>query len=230
MQDLTFDGRAFCFTGSMSQLKRTMAEREVRARNGLSQKVINKELSYLVVGSIPSPAWKYGDYGNKINKARDLIKKGAKLKIISEAFFINGLESVIPIDSGEIDEKILICRYKSFLSKGEFDLDGVKEFLALTNEAGFHITASIEEPYIYSDLYNEYTTEEVEGLLLLQCRFVKKLAIETDCQDITDAIAMGFEAIQGVDGDFSFSEKIEGSASYAKLFLAIPETKELANY
>ena len=43
MAKIKFDNKSFCFTGGLAELKRTQAEREVRARNGFSQKVINKE-------------------------------------------------------------------------------------------------------------------------------------------------------------------------------------------
>ena len=154
MNSVQFENKTFCFTGGMEQLKRTKAEREVRSRQGLSQKSINSNLDYLVVGSKPSPAWKYGDYGTKINKARSLINEGAKTQIIPESKFMEALESTMPIDSGEIDEKILICRYRALVSNGEFDILALNELLSLYTEADeYHVTATIEEPYIYKDLY-----------------------------------------------------------------------------
>jgi NAD-dependent DNA ligase len=38
MAIVEFDGKSFCFTGKLAELKRTLAEREVRGRNGFSQK------------------------------------------------------------------------------------------------------------------------------------------------------------------------------------------------
>jgi len=109
IKDIIFDGKSFCFTGSMAELKRSQAEREVRVRHGLSQKVVNPELDYLVIGSIPSVGWKHGDYGNKIEKARQIIaSKKSKLRLISEHDFILGLENTPTSDSGEIDEKLLV--------------------------------------------------------------------------------------------------------------------------
>lgn len=228
MTKIDFKNKTFCFTGTLSELKRTMAEREVRSRNGLSQKVINTNLDYLVVGSVPSPAWKFGKYGNKINKARTLIKEGAKTEIISEASFMKALESIAPTDAGEIDEKILICRYTALVANGEFDIVGLEEFLKVLSETNnSHVTASIEEPFIYQDLYNEYSEEDIDNLLLIQCRLVKHFALNADTQGFVDAIAKGFEALDGVDGDLTYSEKIEGSASYAKLFKEIPQTTSL---
>jgi hypothetical protein len=174
MSFINFENKSYCFTGGLAELKRTQAEREVRARNGFSQKVINKELDYLVLGSIPSAGWKHGNYGNKIVKAKQLIDQGAKLKIVSEKDFMEGLESVVPTDSGEINEKLIIIRYKALFENGNLDIDGLEEYLELIHEtSNSHVSASVEEPFIYQDLYNEFSEEQIDNLLFFQCRIVK---------------------------------------------------------
>jgi len=223
MTGIAFENKSFCFTGKLAELKRTQAEREVRARNGYSQKVINNELTYLVLGSIPSTGWKHGNYGNKIVKARQLIENGADLKIISEKDFMIGLETTTPVESGEIDEKLLICRYKALFQNGEMDVTALEEFLELLTETtNSHVSATIEEPFIYKDLYDEFTQEDIDNLLFFQCRIVKHLELDADSQDFADTIAKGFESINGLDGDLSWSEKKEGTASFAKLLQDIP--------
>tara|TARA_R110001583_G_C5574165_1_gene402340 strand:- start:62 stop:751 length:690 start_codon:yes stop_codon:yes gene_type:complete len=220
---IEFENKSFCFTGKLAELKRTQAEREVRARSGYSQKVINNELTYLVLGSIPSSGWKHGNYGNKIVKAKQLIKNGADLKIISEKDFMFGLENIAPIDCGEIDEKLLICRYKALFGNGDLDLTSLEEFLELLTETtSSHISATIEEPFIYKDLYDEFSQEDIDNLLLFQCRIVKHLDLDANSQEFVDTIAKGFESIEGLDGDISWSEKKEGTASFAKLLQDIP--------
>lgn len=223
MTNIEFENKSFCFTGGLAELKRTQAEREVRARNGFSQKVINKELDYLVLGSIPSVGWKHGDYGNKIVKAKELIGQKSKLKIVSEKDFMEGLENIAPIDSGEIDEKLVIIRYKALCENGNLDIDGLEEYLGLVHEtSNSHVSASVEEPYIYQDLYNEFSEEEIDNLLFFQCRIVKHLDLEANSQEFVDTIAKGFESIKGLDGNLTWSEKKEGTASFAKLLLDIP--------
>ena len=225
-----FKNKSFCFTGKLAELKRTQAEREVRARDGFSQKVINKELNYLVLGSIASSGWKHGDYGNKIIKAKQLIESGAELKIISEKDFMLGLETIISNDSGEIDEKLLICRYKALFVNGNVDLNGLEDFLDLLKDtSNSHISATIEEPYIYQDLYNEFSTEDLNGLLLFQCRIVKRFDLDANGQEFVDTIAKGFESIEGLDGDISWTEKKEGTASFAKLLQDIPLKTKLTD-
>lgn len=227
---IVFNNNSFCFTGKLAELKRTQAEREVRSRNGYSQKIINKELNYLVIGSIASSGWKHGNYGNKIIKAKELIKSGAKLKIISEKDFMLGLETVISNDSGELNEKLLICRYKALFINGNIDLNGLEDFLELLKDStNSHISATIEEPYIYQDLYDEFNSEDLEDLLLFQCRIVKRFDLDAKSQEFVDTIAKGFESINGLDGDISWSEKKEGTASFAKLLQDIPLKTKITN-
>lgn len=224
MHEIDFNNKTFCFTGKLAELKRTQAEREVRARNGLSQKVINENLDYLVIGSIPSSGWKHGSYGNKIEKARQLVGDGAKLKLIPENAFMVALENIVPSDSGDIDEKILICRYKALVKNGDFDIDGLEQYLELLKETkNSHVSASIEEPFIYQDLYDEFEADEIDDLLFFQCRIVKHFPLDSDCQEFVDGIAIGFEGIDGMDGDLTWTEKKEGTASFAKLIQEIPQ-------
>ena len=226
---LVFEGKTFCFTGTMSELKRTQAEREVRSRLGLSQNVINQELDYLVIGSIPSTGWKHGDYGNKIEKARILIKdKRCKLKLVSEHDFILGLENTPSSDSGEIDEKLLVVRYHALVGNGEFDSDALEEHLQFMQESiGCHVNVTIEEPYIYKDLYNSYSEKDLNNLLLIRCRLVKQFTLDYICQPFIDDIAKGFEAVKGLDGQLTFSEKKEGTASFATLLKDLPQKIKL---
>lgn len=226
---LQFDGKSFCFTGQLADLKRSQAEREVRSRQGLSQKVISSQLDYLVVGSIPSLGWKHGDYGNKIEKARQLMKeKGCNLRLISEHDFIVALENTPSLDSGEIDEKILVVRYNVMVKNGGFDVEGIENHLdLLQNSLGFNVNVKVEEPFIYQDLYDQYEGTDLEDLLLIRCRMVKTLPLNTEVQSIVDDIAIGFENIDGLDGELSFSEKKEGTASFASLLKTMPQTIKL---
>ena len=180
-------------------------------------------MTYLILGSIPSTGWKHGNYGNKIVKAKQLIENGADLKIISEKDFMVGLETIATLDSGEIDEKLLICRYKVLFGNGDTDLTALEDFLELLTETtDSHISATVEVPFIYKDLYDEFSKEEIDNLLFFQCRIVKHLDLDADSQEFVDIFAKGFESIEGLDGDISWSEKKEGTASFAKLLQDIP--------
>jgi|GEM_PF-1640585 len=223
--NVNFKDKSFCFTGNMADLKRTQAEREVRSRLAATQKVVNASLDYLVIGSIPSVGWKYGDYGNKIEKAVELIKEGSNLKLIPEDEFMLALENTPISGSGELDKKILIIRYSSLVKSGDFDVEALETHLAfIQSRLEFHATVRIEEPFIYQNLYNKYEGKDLANLLLIRSRMVKILPLEFKSQTLVSAITRGFEKIRGLDGELSFSEKQEGSASFASLLKEIPQS------
>jgi len=225
-----FNGKSFCFTGQLVDLKRSQAEREVRSRLGLSQKVISSHLDYLVIGSKPSLGWKHGDYGNKIEKARQLMKeKGCSLRLISEHDFIVALENIPSTNTGEIDEKILVVRYNVLVTEGAFDVNGIETHLdLLQNSLGFNVNVKVEEPFIYQDLYEQFPGKSLENLLLIRCRMVKLLPLTVDIQPIVDDIAIGFETVQGLDGELTYSEKREGTASFASLLKDMPQNTKIS--
>lgn len=228
---LQFDGKSFCFTGQLADLRRSQAEREVRSRQGLTQKVISNQLDYLVIGSIPSLGWKHGDYGNKIEKARQLMKeRGCNLKLVSEHDFMLALENTPATNTGEIDEKILVVRYNVLVKDGGFDVNGIENHLdLLQNSLGFNVNVKVEEPFIYQELYEQYAGKDLDDLLLIRCRMVKLLPLAMDIQPIVDDIAIGFEKVQGLDGELTFSEKKEGTASFAALLKDMPQSTKLSN-
>ncbi len=231
MNTIAFNGKSFCFTGQLAELKRSQAEREVRSRLGLNQEAINGHLDYLVIGSIPSLSWKHGDYGKKIEKAREAIKgKKSLLKLVSEYDFMLALENTPVVDSGELDEKIVIVRYNVFVQNGAFNLDGIESYLdILKNSLGCHVNASIEEPFIYQDLYEQYTDKDLGNLLLIRCRIARLVPMEFDSRIFVMDIDKGFQEIDGLDGELTFSEKKEGTASYASLLKGMPQNTKLGN-
>jgi hypothetical protein len=112
IEDISFAGKTFCFTGKLAILKRTQAEREVRARCGFTIDKVTPQLDYLVVGSTPSPSWKYGSYGSKINDALQLIEEQRiKPIFISESWYMELLSLHPVLEEGEIDEKIIVYKY-----------------------------------------------------------------------------------------------------------------------
>lgn len=224
---IEFNGKSFCFTGLLSQLKRTHAEREVRERLGLTQKNVNPSLNYLVIGSVPSPAWKYGNYGNKIEQAISFQEDGSKINVISEHDFMEALENSTSIVNGDIDCKLLMVRYKSLLISTFYDHNAIEVFLTKLQSNGFHVTASLEPPYIYQNLYNKFQGKDLENLLYLNVRIVKELHIGYNSQQLMDDIAIEFEKIKGLDGEISFSEKKEGTASFISLLKSIPQNVSL---
>lgn len=115
---ISFVDKAFCFTGKLSELLRKDAEREVRARGGMSMSVINDKLDYLVVGDIPAPGWAFGSYGNKIQAA--LTRRAAghrKPRIVAESDFISALAAHAPLNDGAVDTKVIIATFESVIEE-----------------------------------------------------------------------------------------------------------------
>lgn len=226
--NIEFRNKVFCFTGSLAQLKRTQAEREVRSRLGLTQKNINNNLDYLVVGSIPNPAWKHGDYGNKIESARQFIREGANLILVPEYIFMDAL-AAHPIHSdGDIDYKYIVVRYKSFVNIGDYDHETLGDIIDELKRLGWIVNASMESPEIYQDLYSLHTTtRNTENLFIFQARLVNELAMEVNCQDLVDTIAKLFESVRGLDGEISYIEKKQGTASYISLIKSLPQVMNI---
>jgi len=87
-----WQGLSFVFTGQMEHLKRSQAQARVRALGGVTPRSVVRDLSYLVVGDRGSPLYGQGAKGSKLLKAERLLSRGAKLKIISEARFLEMLQ------------------------------------------------------------------------------------------------------------------------------------------
>lgn len=230
MTNIDFQGRSFCFTGKMLELKRTQAERETRARGGLTCDMVNDRLDYLVIGSIPSVGWKHGDYGNKIAKARELMGLNKRPLLIPESDFMAALAECMPSNSGEIDEKIVVCNYKFPIDISQLDREGLENWLnELGSTLGCHIAVHVEEFSLYHDLYT------YDGIVaypntgyFAKCRIVKQIPIDMSGQEFADSVARGFENVRGVDGSIKWFERIEGSATYIRLLNGIPLKVSLA--
>ncbi|MBI2517213.1 MAG: hypothetical protein HYV95_09885 [Opitutae bacterium] len=82
-EEIDFARAQMVFTGEFN-IGRHIAE-EIAASLGAELLASTRlEADYVVVGSIPSPAWKFGNYGTKVMKALELKQRGLPVKIISE--------------------------------------------------------------------------------------------------------------------------------------------------
>ena len=120
-------------------------------------------------------------------------------------------------ESGEIDAKIAIIKYKFIAKDGSFDSDALNDFFeVLDNGEDCFVTVYFEEAYIYNDLFEEEYDDD-DDLLIVKVRIVKVLPLDFDTQNIVDDIAIGFEGISGIDGSLDWYERKEGSLSYINL-------------
>jgi hypothetical protein len=220
--EVEFRDRAFCFTGGLSELKRTQAERETRARGGVTMDVVNDRLDYLVIGSVPSAGWKHGSYGNKIQKGRDLktVNKRCQLVLLPEVDFMDALANTTPTVSGDVDEKMCVCNYKFVAPPDGFDADALEIWLAELSGMGCHVSVTSEDAFLYQDLYTtdeEDTQPAEDNAIVVRCRIIKQLALNFPSADFVDTVARGFERIRGVDGSLRSFERTEGTAAYMRL-------------
>ena len=226
--ELEIAEKSFCFTGKLAELNRNQAEKEVRARGGLTIKTISANLDYLVIGSIPSTGWKHGNYGRKIEKAQELIASNNKLKLVSEDDYMIALENTLEIDSGEIDQKFVLFRYEAFLKNGTYDIDKLTKLLTqLKEEDSSHVTAKFDDPLILQYLYGLFEEMDVSDSVIFKCRIVRQFPLDVEVIDFIDYVLNEFESINITNGKYTWSEKKEGSATYARLFKEIPENIEL---
>ncbi len=87
--------QSFVFTGAMEKMTRKEAQQKVLALGGEAPSAVTKGLTYLVVGGDPG-----AKKSSKQKKAEAHILKGAEIKIISEAKFIEMLAA--PVADGQL--------------------------------------------------------------------------------------------------------------------------------
>jgi len=225
-----FEGKVFCFTGTLLQLKRTQAERETRERGGLTVNDVNDRLDFLVVGSKASPAWKYGNYGTKIADAREIARRNnGRPRLTSESTFMDALAAVPPTGAGTLDAKVLVCNYTFIAAeKTAYDAEGLETFLdRLQAECSCHVHVAGYAWRTYRDLFEtgfDGSRERPAGAILVHCRIVRQLPLDETASRLLDRITRGFEAIAGIDGKLRWFERTEGTAGYARLLTEIPQS------
>lgn len=88
---IDFHDRWFCFTGEFAEKDRMELFYIVESKGGLVSDSLLKCINILVVGSKGSEAWKFGNYGRKLEKAINLRADGANIKIIDEETFLKNI-------------------------------------------------------------------------------------------------------------------------------------------
>lgn len=227
MNKLEFENRCFCFTGKLAELKRSHAEREARSRGAQTTKVVNGQLDFLVVGSIPATGWKHGSYGLKIEKAKRLVEDGSsRLQLVPEHLFMESLAQVPPTNSGAIDAKVVVITYKFIApDRKSFDKVGFERIVGqLREDHEFHVRVSAFFVSAQQDLFRDDSLRGVpESYLVFEARFVKQMPIEDQAGPVAEAIERALEPLVGVDGSVRWFERTEGSADYVRLLRELPE-------
>lgn len=224
---IQFSSRSFCFTGKLADLKRTQAERETRSRGGFTTDAVNGNLDYLVVGSIPATGWKFGEYGRKIEAARDMASLGEpRLVLVSESSFMDALAQTPPSNAGGIDGKVLVLTY-TFVAptRNAFDRAGVDRFLVeLKERHACHVRVRVIPAKARNDLFAGRGDPLVpDGYLVFELRVVKHAPLILPATELVSFVTNGFERLDGVDGKLHWFERAEGSSDYIRLIREIPE-------
>lgn len=89
-----FKDKVFCFSGNFLFGPKKTCEMAVEKHGGTSVADIKKSVDYLVVGSIPNSAWKFGSYGRKIEAAAKWHAEEGTPHILSEENWQNALDKM----------------------------------------------------------------------------------------------------------------------------------------
>jgi hypothetical protein len=226
--DVSFAGKAFCFTGALAHLKRTAAQREVRARGGYTLDVVNPQLDYLVIGDTPSPAWKFGNYGRKIEAARALatVRQGRPY-LISESAFVEYLAFTPASDAVRTDEKVVVATYKFVIAPGSAhpDPSALEAVLrAAESEFGCHVAVTAHWIDVHADLFGPDASNEGRIGTAITCRFVRLLPLDEGVTSLLNSLQRAMEGVAGLDGSFHWFERVGGSADYVRLIRQMAST------
>ena len=84
-------GRMFVVTGEFACAKRSAVVSRIESLGGSVNGAVSKKIHYLVVGSLGSELWKAQGYGTKIEKAVELRRGGAPIRIVAEETWFRAL-------------------------------------------------------------------------------------------------------------------------------------------
>ncbi len=84
--DFVFKNRRFVLTGLFTHVSRDTVAEYITSNDGIITESVSGKTDFLIVGSKSDPAWKYGNYGLKIEKAISLLNENcSKIQIIRES-------------------------------------------------------------------------------------------------------------------------------------------------
>lgn len=226
-----FNGKAFCFTGSMSSMKRAEAEQSVRARGGMTSNHVNAQLDYLVIGSIPSPQWKFGKYGSKIAAATELRSQGRGPQVISEDEYLTALAETPPTNSGEITAKIVVVTFKFTGDPSQDDWTPMDATLKhLRDDHGCHVSLTSFPIAMAIDIFGEQLTPLDMGLRV-HCRIVRVMDVNEPAEPWANAVQADFSRVPWLrDQKLSWFERSEGTAGFIRLIRALPSNLDIPVY
>lgn len=85
--------KLFCLVGDFVKGKEAVPE-ELLAKGAMVKDTLTMKVNYLVVGPKGSKAWKYGNYGGKVAKAKECNAKGKDIKIVLKKALTEALSKI----------------------------------------------------------------------------------------------------------------------------------------
>ena len=79
-----WNGKLVCLSGEFSFGSKKEVESFLAAKGATVSPSVTKKLNVLILGQGGSDAWKYGNYGSKYEKAKQLNEKGCSIEIYKE--------------------------------------------------------------------------------------------------------------------------------------------------
>ena len=91
VDDVQINGSVFCLSGEFVSGDRNTVDTNLRLRGAETSPNVNKDVNFLVVGTLASRDWLYTSHGRKIEKALLLKRKDVPISIITERTLLNFL-------------------------------------------------------------------------------------------------------------------------------------------
>ena len=117
--DVVFYNQTVCLTGNFKCGTKAAVAKLLTDNGAIISNSVNKHVDYVIAGELGSDNWKYGDYGTKINRARELYAKGCPIEILRESDVLQSTGSVnerdLEVIKGHASAACSIDRYSGEL-------------------------------------------------------------------------------------------------------------------
>lgn len=82
--EIQLKDKTYTLTGNFKHITRDQLRKKLAKQHLTEKTSVSTKVDYLIIGTIPSPGWKYGNTGTKIIKAQEIQEKGGKIELIKE--------------------------------------------------------------------------------------------------------------------------------------------------
>lgn len=90
---IEFFGSTFCLTGDFVMGQKSVCEKAIVDRGGVTRAAVSKKTRYVIAGGLGSLEWKHGSFGTKIERAMQLKQEGVPILIVHEDAFSLALKT-----------------------------------------------------------------------------------------------------------------------------------------